>query len=398
MGFFNESEVIRRAPLSLLPACGTCGLFKGCRSPKMPVAGDGRREILVVGEAPGATEDRKGTPFVGKTGKFLARVLDSEGIDLYRDCWLTNAAICRPPGNKLPPQAVVHCRPNVVAAVRELNPRVILLLGKSALESVMGWVWRENCGPITRWIGWTIPHQKLNAWICPMWHPSFVMRNEWDKVPENTFRRHVAAASELTERPWRTPPDYDAKIRRVADPVEAARLVGEVAASGLPMAFDYETDRLKPDAVGARILCCAVSNGRLSVAYPWVGEAREATRVFLTSRVPKLGHNAKFEERWTRAEFGVGVVNWEHDGMLGAHVLDNREGITGLKFQALVRFGVEPYDQDLKPFMESADSNSPNRLARGVSLDRLLLYCGKDALLEWLVCREQMRELGTWRY
>jgi len=65
-GFYPSSVVQRDQPSSLLPKCGSCGLFKTCESPKMEPYGQGRSRVLVVGEAPGQTEDEEGRPFIGR--------------------------------------------------------------------------------------------------------------------------------------------------------------------------------------------------------------------------------------------------------------------------------------------------------------------------------------------
>src|SRR5437879_5510271 len=105
-GFFAALDVVEnKAPASLIPKCGACGLFKTCQSPKMPPSGKGRKRILICSEAPGRNEDEQGIHFVGKAGQFLEECLEECEINFRKDCWITNAIICRPPKNKLPPNA-----------------------------------------------------------------------------------------------------------------------------------------------------------------------------------------------------------------------------------------------------------------------------------------------------
>ena len=159
-----------------------------------------------------------------------------------------------------------------------------------------------------------------------------------------------------------------------------------------PLSFDYETNRLKPDHRDARIVCCSVSNGETSIAFPWQGKAIKTMKFFLDSNIPKIGYNALFETRWTKRELGIDINNWIWDGMLAAHVLDNRKKITGLKFQSFVLLGQESYDDVVKPFFYTEGSNIENRI-REVSLDKLLTYCAMDSLLEWKVAEIQMTQL-----
>lgn len=407
-GFLSESTLREsKAPPSLVARCGACGLHKLCASPKMPVNGEGRRKILIVGEAPGKEEDDKGIPFVGPTGHLLRDTLAKFGVDLRRDCWLTNAARCRPPDNKLPDKTVEHCRPYLIQAANELKPEVIIPLGAHAVKSLIGWIWKEDPGGVGRWVGWKIPCQRLNAWICPTWHPAALIHGDnkkqgEKKEPENAVRKilfadHLKAASKLKGRPWKEVPDYKGQVSTFYDPEKAVLYLKAWSVGTSPVAFDFETDRLKPDRLDSRIVCCSVSDGRTTIAFPWHGEAIIAMRELLRSQVPKIGFNMKFEDRWVRRLFGHGVRNWVWDGQLASHVLDNRIGVKDLKFQSFVLLGQEKYNDHIEPFLEGKGSNEPNRI-KEIGLEQLLLYCGLDSLLEFKVAKKQAKQLGVQLY
>ena len=80
--------------------CLECGLFKTCKSPKMPVTGEGRKKCLIIAEAPGEEEDFQNTQLVGRAGSLLRGRLEERGLDLDLDFWKTNALACRPPNNR----------------------------------------------------------------------------------------------------------------------------------------------------------------------------------------------------------------------------------------------------------------------------------------------------------
>src|SRR5262249_22692731 len=133
--------------------------------------------------------------------------------------------------------------------------------------------------------------------------------------------------------------------------------------TGLPLAFDYETTTLKPDGPHARILCCALSEGTTAIGYPWTGAAVRATReLLLDTEVPKIAANLAFEERWSRRFLGLAVRGWEWDTVIAAHWLNCHRGVSSLKFQTFVRFGVADYDARVEPFRSAGDGsgNSPN--------------------------------------
>lgn len=401
-GFFPASvwNTGTKAPGLLVPKCGACGLLKTCQSPKMPVDGEGRRSILIVGEAPGATEDEQNRPFIGKAGQYLDAALDSLGVDLRRDCWITNALICRPPGNRTPtPKEIEYCRPNLLRTIRELQPLVIITLGRPAMESLIGHVWKESPGPISRWVGWVIPCAEPHAWVCPSYHPSYLLR-ERNEVLDRLFLGHLEAAL-LKADAGKEPPKFSlAQVEVLTDPTEAATRLRSFIERGGEVATDYECNATKPEAPGAEIISNAVCwEGRETISYPMRGEAIAATWELLQSeRLGKIGQNIKFEERWTRRKSGRGVRPWVWDTMLAAHVLDNRQGVVGLKFQAFVELGVEAYDEALAEFMRARGGDGAarrlNLIEQEVDLRQLLGYGGIDALVTYEIAQRQRRRLG----
>ena len=412
-GFLNQSAIQAvRQPLTLIPKCGACGLYKHCQSPKMPVSGQGKRRILLLGETGGRNEDRENRQFVGASGQELEKSLAKFGINMRLDCWLTNAVICRPHdaegNNRTPtPKEIEWCRPTVVKTIKELKPDVIIPLGGTAVKSLLGWLWKEDVGNISRWDGWRIPCQKINSWICPTWHPASLLhdgsRNGEDQrgARENEVRRllfekHLKRASKLKGKPWPDgPPNYASMVEVVWDDARAAKAIGEFAEAGKVCAFDYENSPLKPYVESRRIVCCSISDGDRTISYPWTGKAIKATKRFLESDVPKVCSNVKHELLWSFKVFGVWVKNVAFDTMIAAHVLDNREGITSIKFQAFMNLGQESWDDHIKPWLKSkkGGENDHNRIHE-LDLGKLCQYCGLDSLMEILVAKIQAKQIG----
>lgn len=394
-----------KRPPPTAPRCSECKLDRGCQSPKMPYSGKGKKGILIVGEAPGIEEDQIGRQFVGVTGRFLQERLLRLGVDLREDCWLMNAVSCYPKDSKGKQRTptdleVDHCRPSLTGPGRALDilkPRVIIPLGGVAVRSLIGWLWKEDPEGISRWVGWRIPSQKLNAYICPNWHPSFLLRSrkrgEDDPTLLLLFDRFLKRAVRLENRPYEEIVDYKRQVVLIHDPAEAANEIRGFVSRNQPVAWDIETTTLKPDGKDADIVCCSISDGDKTIAFPWVGEAVTAMCEFVLSPVPKMGWNVKFETRWIKKVFGKTVRNWVWDGMLAAHTLDNRPGITSLKFQAFIKLGVESYNDDIAPKLEGEGGNGKNRV-REVDLPKLLTYCALDSLYEFKVGKIQMKELG----
>jgi uracil-DNA glycosylase family 4 len=363
----------------------------------MPVTGKGRRKVLVVAEAPGEQEDEEGTQLIGKSGLYLREVLDEIGISLDKDCWKTNAVICRPPKNMVDDVHIESCRPNLNKAIKELNPITIILLGGSPVKSLIGQLWKagEAPGGIGRWAGWQIPSQQLNAWICPTFHPAYLLRKH-DTALDLWFKRHLESAFVLEERPWTDGVlDLAKQVECVYEADKAAKILRRMTERGGTVAFDYETNMLKPDHRDAQIVCCSVCwEGKKTIAFPWHGEAIKAMEELLISPIAKIGANIKFEERWTRKEFGHGVRNWVWDGMVTSHVLDYRPLITSVKFQSFVLMGQAGYDMVVGPYLHSDGGGYKKNRIKELDLGTLLVYNGMDSICEYLVAQKQMKAMG----
>lgn len=393
-GFFSSSRMRSKDVTPRVPQCGLCGLYKNCLSPKMPPTGKGKKNILMVAEAPGEQEDKQNTQLIGKAGQHFRRVLKQLGIDLDRDCIKTNAVICRREGNQTPSDEMIQaCRPNLMKTIKESQPNVIILLGGVAVKSLLSVIWKESVGAIGRWGGYCIPCCNPNAWIVPTYHPSYLMR-KGDKVLDRIFKKQLRLATgRIKSKPWTTISSYKDEVEVVMNSPRAAKIIREMIRRGGPVAFDYEANCLKPEGEGTEIVSCSICwRGKRTIAFPWYGEAVEATDTLLKSPLPKIASNLKFEDRWTRVKLGHPVRAWMWDTMIAAHVLDNRLGVTSLKFQAFVLLGMEPYDEHIKPFLTAKKGSRFNRI-RELDLKDLLLYNGLDSLMAYKVGMKQMKLL-----
>ena len=351
--------------------------------------GKGKRQVLVVGEAPGAEEDEEGKPFVGRAGQFLRETLDSIGFDLDEDAWSTNALICHPTGGILPKvldKSIPYCRPNLRTTIATLKPRVVVVMGKAATTSLLPKYWQSDIGTMERWTGWRIPTK--DHWIVPTYHPTFLLRME-NSLMNRAFTADLKRAFTITKEARAF--EMDAEISLLYEPEEIMRAIEELLESEW-VAFDYEGNCLKPEYAGARLYSCAMSNGERTISFPLLKQLRPMLLRFFASKVKKIASNAKFEERWTRHTFGMGVRNWGWDTMLAAHCLDNRPGICSLKFQSFVRMGVPTYNEHIEPFLRSGNDHI-NRIHQ-IKLPDLLYYGGMDALLEYRLAMVQRKDFG----
>lgn len=155
--------------------------FEGCalkRTATNTVFADGvaGAPLMVIGEAPGAEEDRLGLPFVGRSGQLLDRMLAAIGYDRRRNAYITNALFWRPPGNRPPTdEERAACLPFVWRHIALLAPRVVMLCGGTAAAALLGN--REGITRIRgRWFGLQVAGLDHPVATLPTYHPSFLLR------------------------------------------------------------------------------------------------------------------------------------------------------------------------------------------------------------------------------
>ena len=117
-----------------ISVCTKCDLYKG-RTHAVPGEGPTHAEIMLIGEGPGANEDKQGRPFVGASGKFLDQLLAQAGVT-RADVWITNVVKCRPPGNRDPrPVEIETCTTNYLdLQIKLVNPSIIVTLGRHSMS------------------------------------------------------------------------------------------------------------------------------------------------------------------------------------------------------------------------------------------------------------------------
>ncbi|MCD6733344.1 MAG: uracil-DNA glycosylase [Burkholderiaceae bacterium] len=160
-------------------SCRACALSE-TRTQAVFGVGDERAGWMVIGEAPGAEEDRRGEPFVGNAGRLLDEMLAALGLSRERDVFIANVLKCRPPNNRDPsPDEIRHCEPYLQRQVELVSPRVIVVVGRIAaqallrteasLASLRGRVHRHRIGDRA------VP-------VVVTYHPAYLLRSPPDKA------------------------------------------------------------------------------------------------------------------------------------------------------------------------------------------------------------------------
>lgn len=155
--------------------CRACPLGEQRKQAVLGV-GDLDPDWLFIGEGPGAEEDIKGEPFVGQAGKLLDNMLAALGIARGRTVYIGNAVKCRPPGNRTPEAGeMAACRPWLERQIALLKPKVIVLLGKVAVHSVL-----HDDSSLASLRGRRFEYQGIPVVVT--YHPAYLLRNLPEKA------------------------------------------------------------------------------------------------------------------------------------------------------------------------------------------------------------------------
>lgn len=370
--------------------CSVCQLDQGVHSPKMEPYGKGHLGIAYVGESPGQTEDRKGIPFVGESGRLLRRVnRDDFGIDLDRDCIRTNAFQCMTTVKKTPTKLRFWtdcCQSRLEKQLTEFQPKLIIALGADAMRAVLRPSFEDPAA--NRYRGLVFPSPKYNCWVGCCWHPSYILRDNEDL--EDMWVDDIATALEYLDRP--IPPLLSSDYIVLDDLKKVKDFYAEAKAGKTPMAFDYETNTLKLYNNNAKLHCCSFSDDInqgyfLPLQYKDFWTEDELVEVmaehaeWLACKRPKVVQNLSMEHSWSVEFFHQEPVNVVDDTMLNHHVIYNRRKTCGLDFQAFLLRGAD-YKNTIDVKKEGwADKEPVEKVMKYSSLDpQYTLLCHQDQM------------------
>ncbi len=155
--------------------CRACGLCEG-RTQTVFGVGQPGATWMVVGEAPGAEEDKRGEPFVGQAGKLLDQMLFSVSAKRNQEVYIGNVLKCRPPGNRNPqPGEVALCAPFLLRQIALIQPKLIIASGRFAVQTLL-----SSTAPISALRGKV--HQYGDTPVVVTYHPAYLLRNLPDKA------------------------------------------------------------------------------------------------------------------------------------------------------------------------------------------------------------------------
>jgi len=303
---------------------------------------------MILGEAPGRDEDEQGTPFVGRAGQKLSQLLRRAGLDESK-IFITNVCRCRPPGNRAPkPQECEACRPYLDAEISQVNPKVVVLMGNTALK-VLGAGYRtvmKERGEVYDWNG-----RKALVTL----HPAVLLRKWEDEEVILSDLRLIPKLLDGSGQQETT--DY-----RVVRDLPALRALTETLCSVEEFAFDIETRSF--DWMTEPLLCMSFSYiPYTSYVVPVLGqhlsdiwlpeeliEVENLIRKIMTSPAGKIGQNYKFDAKFIVKRFGIKPTNVTFDTSLAHHII-NENLMNNLEFLSNYYLGIARHDKELRAIL-----------------------------------------------
>ena len=167
---YNNWEELEKSIIN----CKKCKL---CQNRTNIVFGIGNKnaDIMLIGEGPGADEDKQGIPFVGKAGQLMNKAFEGTGIDRGK-VYIANIVKCRPPQNRVPENEEAEaCLDYLRNQVILVKPRIIVLLGSTALKNILG----KEYGITSARGNWI---ERKGILYMPTWHPAALLRDEAKKI------------------------------------------------------------------------------------------------------------------------------------------------------------------------------------------------------------------------
>jgi uracil-DNA glycosylase family 4 len=150
-------------------SCRRCQELADTRTQTVFGVGNPEAEIMFIGEAPGADEDRQGEPFVGRAGKLLNDIITASKLT-RQEIYICNILRCRPPGNRTPnPQEAANCREFLDGQIEIVNPKYIVCWGSSAAHNLL-----ETKAAISKLRGEFFDYKGIKV-LCT-YHPSYLLR------------------------------------------------------------------------------------------------------------------------------------------------------------------------------------------------------------------------------
>ena len=394
--FFGASEAVDMR-------CQSCGLDSKVKNPRIPYVGQGGKKILVILGEIDDQANRTGNLSDSQHYRFLNTEFRKNGINIYKDCWVTSAIKCHLGNAKSTKKEVIKCNYLLMDEIKELQPEYIWTFGNMALGAVTD---KKYSGILDASIhGDVIPLQEERAWLTPFFNISVIQAKKKDPNFQAVFARDLKKATLFLNKKILLPiyTYTDPKnINFLLDADDVVAQIDQLMFIGGDQAIDFETTGLKPQAEGHKIPTMAISTDNYCCAFPvdyqeywddddWFKVTDKIAEYLSCKKVVHVAHNKNFENLWGKTLFKT-TKDINYCTMATQHIIDHRKRTKSLKYQIFRRWGLHSYEKNAKRYISADSSNGFNKMDE-MPLPEQLLYVGLDAFCTMKLHREQQQEL-----
>ena len=382
--------------------CDKCGL---CDNPKLEtpmfplIKGKNYNGLVILGQQPSKDDDIKQIPFSNKKATVVRATAFKKGIKLNNQAAFTYALKAAPTGKKPTDVQFKCCRSQLKKDLKELKPKMVICCGEMAFKSLFDL--KNKIAP-TKLRGRLIPNYEFNCLVFTLFNPNdlytydqtYALKRDLNRALKfwSKYSTYKAVDEFLKERKILEGITIH-EIKDRSDLVQSLNRISKLHT----FAFDYETTNVKPYDDNFEITHVSFS----TASYAWVineslwinePDNFQILKGFLQEVLPnpeitKIIQNAKFERNCTRWFFDCEIYNTE-DPMIASHVIDERRGTTSLDFQNLTRFGIPPYSDTVKSYLQKKNKDDKQNRIRQAPYEDMITYAGLDVITtyhNWLL-------------
>lgn len=387
------------------PECSRCKrLCEYAQTICNPGSGPWSADIMLVGEAPGETEDNGGEPFIGRAGRFMdKRLLLASGID-RENIRIENAVRCRPPKNDTPTiREISNCREYLEAAIDRVKPKVVLLLGNAPLASALYFEYKKKekqgeskMSGISKWRGKMIWHRNWNCWVIPTYHPSYLSR-QWNQGSDFYYHMGLSDFELANKLAHQFRPDVqDPEIVIVQDEDAVRGMLQDIENSSA-YSFDIETGGTGNSSERYLLGFSLAKNTEKGYYADWAvfrenRLLRERLERLLLSKRKLIMHNGAYEQRILACSEGLAVKGNYFDTMIAAKMLDENFPV-GLKDRAWIDTYYGGYDVELEKYKRSIKMKDDDPDYSKIPFELLSWYGAFDSVVTFALYEEYLTRL-----
>ena len=375
--------------------CEKCKLYNrnSIKTPYFfPVVGDEYNGLVILGQSPSKDDDEKGRPFINKRAQVVRSIAYKNGINLAKQGAFVYALSCSV-GKGHGTDVQYKCCRNILADhLIELKPKMILCCGNMAFKSLFD---LKNKIAETKLRGRVIPNYEFNCMVFTLMNPNDIFKSFQEYAMRKDMERAISLWKKRYNNRKKVEKELEKKkildgieIKEIKTPMHMKRVFNWV--SNLDdVSVDYETTNTKPYDNWFDITHISFSNEKIAYVineslwktFPVWRDIKTYMKWLLENHsIHKIIQNDKFEELCSRYKFGIKRINNSDCPMLATHVIDERRGCTSLDFQNLTRFGIPPYSNTIKSFLQKKNKDDKQNRIREAPYDDMITYAGLDVI------------------